>query len=249
MDQREFKTTMLQPEYRSDVLPVTVQRIYTDVNFTVVDKNDPAIPDALKVSYPVYLFGEFDRQGAYELARKNNPPDPGTFFLFTGIWAINNPFFAGFSGLSDVQRYIKPADLVTVYTDNILAPTWYVFIVLNSATKPLASVQLNMANLPPDPAYGYIKSDSFRFTSDNSDNQWKENIQYIRYNFLGLVKSNNLDPSIYQLPKTPRINMVEVKWKSDITQYIGLNTYILFDTNSMTFTFNLKTRQNDYSKI
>lgn len=249
MEKRDLKLAMLEPKYRNDVLPITVQRIFTDVNFTVVDKNDPAIPDVLKVAYPVYLFGEFDRQGAYQLARLNNPPDVNTFFLFTGIWSINNPYFAGFSGVSDIQRYIKPGDLFTVYTDNVLAPTWYIFIVLNSATKPLASVQSNMANLPPDKDYGYIRSNSFNFTTDNGDNQWSENIQYIRYNFLGLVKSNNLDPSIYQLPKLPRLNMVEVKWKSVITQYIGLNTYMLFDTNSMTFTFNLATRDNDYSKI
>lgn len=247
-DEEKLKSIMLEPPFRDDQLPIIVKRFFTDVNGTIVDK--ATVPAALQVDYPVYIFGEFDRQGAYLLADKNNPPLPGTFFLSTMVvgGAGSLPQSIIYTGVADILGQLKPGDIVNIYTDNVQAPTYFIWIVLHCPNKSLASIMANMPNLPPDENYGYIRSKSFRFYCSNAE-QWNVNIQYIRYNFMGLVKSDNLDPSIYQLPKLPVLDMVEVKWKSPITQYIGLNTYILFATDSFTLNFNIQTRKNDFDKI
>lgn len=246
-EEKKLVEILNEPPYREDQLPIVVKRIFTDVNGTIIAKN--LVPASLQVDYPVYLFGEFDRKGAYLLADKNNPPIPGTFFLSTLVVGVGSfPQSVVYTGVANILGQVKPGDIVNIYTDDVQAPNYFVWIIQHCPNKSLASILSNMPNLPSDENYGYIRSKSFRFYCSNAE-QWNVNIQYIKYNFMGLVKSDNIDPSIYQLPKLPVLDMIEVKWKTNLTQYIGLNTYILFATDSFTLNFNIQTRKNDFDKV
>ncbi len=242
MDKAEFKELMTEPAHRKDSFQITIKRFFTDVNGVIIDKNDVTIPAALQTQYPVYLFGQYDRAGAYYLALKNTPPQVGTEYLCSFVYGINNPLFFGFTGLSTIQLQLKPGDLVTVFTDSLLAPNIFVWMVQHSPNKPLASFISNMPNLEPDPNYGKLKSLSFDYYCSN-DQQWEQNMQWIKYDYTGLVHSNNIEPIIYRTPDTPVIGFLQVKWVTNLSQYLGLNFYYLFDTDSITLNFLLKIKK------
>lgn len=238
----DLKVLMNAPLYRKDSLQIVVKRFYTDVNGTILDKNDAAIPDALKVQMPVYLFGEFDRQGAYYLGLKNLPPQPGVNFLLSFVYGISNPFIAGFSGLSDIENNIAIGDLVNVYTDDLNAPNIFIWMVQHIDGRSLGSIMQNLPSLPVDPQYGYLKIFELDYYADN-ENQWRENMQYITYDFLGLVKSDNLQPFTYKTPLSYQNGFVAIRMESTLSQYLGLNTYMLFESDSITFNFLVKIRK------
>lgn len=242
MTETEMKKIMLQPNWKVDRLSIVIERIFTDVNGTILDKN--TVPASLQVEYPLYVFNEFDRQGAYYLALKNTPPKPGYEYLCNFIYSVNNPFFFGFSGVSDIQRKLKPGDLCLLYTDSVLNPTYFIWIVQRTPNRSIGSIMNNLCNLPVEPKYGYLHVSEFDYYTENV-NQWNQDIQVIHANYLGLIHSNNAAPGIYRLPKTFDNGFVQVKSRFLLNQYIGLNMYILFDTDSMNFNFKLLMQNNE----
>lgn len=249
MTDQEFKLKMREPKFKKDVLQIDIQRIYTDVNGTILDKNDPLIPDALKVQIPLYVFGQYDRIGAYVLGIKNTPAPVGCFFLQTYTWGVGNPFFFGFTGLSDIEKKLKPGDLITVYTDNVNFPNAYVFVIQTCPTRSLTSILNNLPNLPYDPDYGYLRVTGFDYyVAVNNDEQWKENIKFLTYDMLGLVKSNDLSPYASKPAKTINNQFIAIRYKFRLDQYVGLNTYMLFETDNITLTFFIEHRLNELKK-
>lgn len=240
MKEEELVEIMTAPVYRKNALQITIKRIFTDVNGTIVDK--ATVPAALQVQYPVYLFSEFDRNGAYYNSLRNKPCEVGTFYLCSFVYGIQNPMFFGFSGLQNIQGALNVGDLVTVFTDSILVPTYYIWIVQQSPNRPLAAILSNLPDLPPDPEHGYLRIEDFDFYTDNFS-QWQEDIQWIKYDYLGLVKTNNLQPGTYLTPNIPQNGFIRVELRTTLTQYMGLNFYMLFDTDSITMTFQLKIKK------
>lgn len=241
--QKEFNRKMLEPQYKKDALQIVVERFYTDVDGVILAKTDPSIPAALKTDFPLYVFGEYDRAGAYFLGLKNTPPKVGSYFYQSIVWGTGNTVF-GFSGLSDIENRLTPGDLVTVYTDDVNAPSCFVFIVQSCSGKSLASIMQNLPNLPYDPDYGYIRVMNMQYYTNNFD-QWKENLQYIQYDFLGLVQSDGLSPFAYKPSVTINDQFIDIKNKFVLTQYLGINTYLLYTTDTMTLTFMVEHRLNE----
>jgi len=241
--EKEFRRKMLEPQYKKDALQIVVERFYTDVNGVILDKTDVAIPDALKTDFPLYVFGEYDRAGSYYLGLKNTPPRVNTFFLQSGVFGVSPNVF-GFSGLSDIENRLSPGDLYTIYTDDVNAPNIFVWIVQSCSGKSLASIMQNLPNLPYDADYGYLKVDNLQFYTNNFD-QWKENLQYIQYDFLGLVQSDGLSPFAYKPSVTINDQFIDIKNKFVLTQYMGINTYLLYTTDTMVLTFMVQHRLNE----
>lgn len=244
MTQEEFKLIMKEPRFKKDALQISVRRIFTDPNGTIVDKT--TVPAALQTSYPVYFFGEYDRQGAYWLGIKNTPPLPGYFYLTSFVYGINNPFFYGFTGLSDVQGQLSPGDLVTVFTDDLNAPNYFVYIVQSCPTRSLASILANLIGLPYDPDYGYVRVKHIDYYTP-SINQWKENIKFITYDMLGLVSTNDISPFGYKPSVTINDQFIRLGIQFILNQYVGLNTYMLFETDTITLTCIIEHRLNELS--
>lgn len=241
MTEAEFQKKIKEPPYRRDSLQISILRIYTDVNGTIVDK--ATVPAALQVDFPVYVFGEYDRQGAYNLGLKNTPPASTTFYLCSYVYGINNPFFFGFSGLSDIQGQLEPGDLVTVYTDDLNVPSYYIWIVQRCPDKSLGSILTNLPALPYDPDYGYIRARYFDYYTDNEE-QWKENLKLISYNMLGNVKSDGISPYAFKPAITINNQFIQVRVKFRLTQYFGIQFYMLYDTDNITLNFQIEHRLN-----
>lgn len=244
-DKLQLKKILDRPNFKKDALQIVVNRIFTDINGTVYDKNDAAIPDNLKTDYPVYVFGQYDFEGAYYLGLKNTPPPAAAPFLLADIYGRGNPFFYGFSGLADINRYVKPGDLITVYADNLAAPSWFIWVIQRCSNKSLGSILNNLPNLPTDPDYGYINVTSLDYYADN-DEQWKQVLTMIKYDYLGLVGSDEIQPFMYRTPATFNNGFTPIRWKFRLDQYIGINTRFIFESDSITLTFQVEHRFNEF---
>src|SRR5690606_11066480 len=110
--------------------------------------------------------------------------------------------------------------------------------------RSIGSIQNNLCNLPVEPTYGDLHVSEFDYYTENV-NQWSQDIQVIESNYLVLINSNNAAPGIYRLPTTFDNGFVQVKSQFLLTQYIGLNMYILFETESMNFNFKLLMQINE----
>lgn len=245
LQQEAFRKKMLAPVYKKDTLQIEVKRYFTDVLGTIVNK--AAVPAALQIDYPVYVFGEYDRVGAYQLGIKNLPSKPGVFYYCSYVWGVNSPFIFGFTGLSNIEGQLNPGDLVTVYTDNLNAPNYFVFIVQRCSGKSLASILQNLPALPYDADYGYINVKKLQYYTDNLQ-QWKENLLMLNYDFLGLVQSDGVSPISYRPAISLQDQFIEIVWTFTLTQYAAMNTYMLFATDLITFTFQVEHRLNELTQ-
>lgn len=246
MNQQQFALKMKEPSFKLDVLQITVKRFYTDVLGTIVDKS--TVPAALQVNLPFYVFGEYDRLGGYQLGLKNTPPPNTVKFLQSFTYGIGNPFFYGFTGLSDIQGQLSIGDLVQVYTDDLNAPNYFIYIVQSSpGNRSLVSILANLTALPYDPDYGYIRVKGVDYYTENEE-QWKENLKFLKYDMLGLVSSDGVSPYVWKNSKTINDQFIAVRAKFRLDQYIAINSYMLYDTDAITLTFFLEHRTSNLSK-
>src|SRR5690606_41844598 len=96
-----FNDLNRKPE-KLETIGIQVKRIYTDVDGVILDKT--TVPASLQIDFPVYLWGEFDRLGAFYIANRLQPVNPVVSMLHTGVWGSGaNPYFYGFSGLSNIE--------------------------------------------------------------------------------------------------------------------------------------------------
>lgn len=227
-----------EPVFKKHSIAVSVKRIFTDFSGTVVDK--ALVPASLQESYPVYLFGEYDRQGGYFVGNRSNPPVSENYkYLFTYVWGVGNPFFFGFNILSDIQSQILPGDLVSVYTDSLTAPSFFVYIVQHVSKASIASITDNTKTQDRKEKYGMLNVAGIQYFTDN-ELQWQQPITTVEYDGIGRYKFDYVNPYQFKTPEIIDQNYIEMPLKFPINQYSGLNTYILFDTDFMQFNIKLK---------
>lgn len=236
--EQKLKDILLAPPHKVKSINFQVRRFYTDVNGTIIAK--AAAPAALQVNYPVYLFGNYDRKGAYFMAQRNLPALPGAFFLHSFTYGLGMPFFFGFNALSTIQRELKPGDIVNVYTDNLLAPSFFVYIVVSCDVKSAASLVENTSISP-------LQIKEVFYYSDNVD-QWEEPIQRLLLDPVSDFQANYVEPFIYRAPETVQNGFVKLVWSITINHYRGLNTYLQYATDSMNLVFKLNVNKNELIK-
>jgi len=237
MQREQFNEIMSAPVAKDGAFSIEVKRIYTDVNGTVVDKS--AAVSALQSDFPVYMLGEYDRLGAYYSAQKNLPLKSGYDYLNTFVWGYGMPFFFGFNPLSNIQLYLKPGDIVTVFTDSLTAPNNFVFIVLTSSKRSIASLVANTKTELRDLRNGRISVKALQYFTDNQP-QWYQTLQVLKSDILGDAKSDNIEPYLYQTPKTFEDNFIQIDWNFVLNQYVGINTYMLYATDRLYLNFIIK---------
>lgn len=219
-----------------------VKRVYTDVLGNVVDKS--LVPAALQVSYPVYLFGEFDRMGGYKQALSFVPPVAGTYYVTSGVIGVgfSPASIIGFTGFnSGINSNLTIGDIVHVFTDNLLAPNYFVWIIQNAAKHAIGSIIGNSKTTQADNRFNRLWVENVHYTTSNQNlEQWKEVIHETRVDNLGLPKDDSFSPMIYRTPMTFLNNILVLGLKFFVDQFIGYNTYIQFATEEIQFIFKLK---------
>lgn len=233
--EKELFNDLKKPLVKHATVAINVKRIFTDVDGVIVDK--ATVPASLQVDYPVYLWGEMDRLGSYYLANRLLPPNANTKFLTAFVWGSGaNPYFFGFSGLANIQSQIQLGDLVTVYTDNITAPNYFIWIVLNASGKSMAAVQQNTVTTQKDGVYGMLEVKKIQYFTDNNL-QWLENFRVVKSDNLGVPMVNNVSPYIFRNPYIENDRFIEIYWKYPINQFNGILFNYLFSTDEITLNF------------
>lgn len=216
------------PLRRKRAVGIKILRLYTDVDGVIINKL--SVPSDLQKEFPVYMFGEKDRQGAYRIMRSLMPELTGYYFLCTFVYGLTNPFFFGFSGLSDIQNYLKSGDVVTIYTDNLTAPNYFIWIIQTSDDLAVSSF------IKQEHA---VKVNSVQYFTDNPLQWYNPFFVYVS-DELGNFKQNTFDASVFIWPKQSQTKFIEMKWNFILSGNYGFGFYIKFETNEITLNFKVE---------
>ncbi len=212
-------------------IPLVIDRYYTDVNGTILDKNDASIPASLKVKFPIYLLSQFDRAGGFKKSLQIVPPLQNTFYLQTFIWGVNTPFLS-FTGLNNIRVQLKIGDVVMIYTDDIANPNFFVWFVLTCDSVSYASIVQNVETTQNDKRLGvlYLKEINYYVTARA---QFEQAIIISAFDNIGNYRSDAIQPSIFLSPFVDQIGFLTLTTEYKIDQYIGMSTYFIFEVDKI----------------
>lgn len=220
-------------------IPVNVKRYFTDVDGQIVDKN--TVPLALQVEYPFFIWGDFDRQGGYNTGLKALNPIRNTFYLtsFTQANGITSQQITGFTGFNTVRNFIKNGDIVHVFTDNLNAPNYFVWVVIGSNYGALASIVGNSETEQKDGLIGKIFLQEFKYFTDNPDDQWGTPIHFTRSINTTAWSDDTVQPYIFKTPFTEQQGFIDVRCEFNLDQYMSVGSYFHFNTENINMNFKL----------
>lgn len=244
---QQLLSTLQADPFLKDSISIQVKRIFTDVNGTIINK--AAAPVGLQTSYPVYLFGEFDRQGAYSMGGEIVPAVSNSYkFLHTGVWGVNFPYFFGFNPAANIQTQISRGDLVTVYVDDLNIPNTFIFIVLTSQNVAIGSLNYDSgthehkgldSKRQVTDRLGKMLIDNVQYFSNNVE-QWKQAFTVAYFEKNGNYKYDSLDPFSYKPVTYVNQDFILLPLRITLSQYIGLYTLMEFETDNLLFNFGIK---------
>jgi hypothetical protein len=227
---------------RRHSIPIEVKKIYTDTLGAVIDKADAIVPVAMQSYFPVFLLGEFDRIGGYAIGQKNKPVAPGVKFIASfvnGATGFPQMIF-GFSGANDIQNYIRVGDIVCVYTDDVQNPSVYVWLIVTNNYASIASILGNSKSTQNDSRLGPLRVYEINYKTD-LDAQLNEALHLTRYDNLGTYKDDQIQPKgMFRTPNDVQQNLVRMTVDFNIDQFLGINFYMVYDSDSITFDFKIK---------
>jgi hypothetical protein len=229
---QELLKKLTTPEVKAATLSINVKRFFTDVDGVVIDK--AAAPAALQVSYPVYMLGNFDFAGGFKQANNLVPPINGAFYVGTFIMGSGIPFHS-FNVVNTINSRLLLGDIVHIFTDNVLAPNYFVYIVQSANTVSLAAVISNTES-----ARTKIEVSSFNYFTDNLD-QWNEAVTFITFDVLGQYTVDSIQPLQYRNPYTPanQGNFIEVLIGFPMTQFLCMAFYFAYETDVLKINFKI----------
>lgn len=231
------------PYVKWRTIPITIKRFFTDVDGLVLDKTDVQIPDALKTKYPFFVFGDFDRKGGYNTGLKAVNPMPGTFYLTTFVNGdgMTSQQITGFTGFNNVRNSIGQGDIVSVYTDNLNAPSIFVWIVVSNKYGSISSITDNSQTTQKDGLIGKIFLDHFKYFTDNPNAQWAEPMHFTRSTNVATWGDDQVMPYIFKNPYTEQEGFIQVDCSFNLDQYLSVGSYYHYDTELLNWNFKLGT--------
>lgn len=219
-------------------LSISVQKFYTDVDGNILDKN--TLPSDLKITLPVWLMGRFDYSGHYSLSRRLTPflNDSWKFF---NMYVSTSYDFLIFSGANQIRSRIRPGDLIFVYSDDVINPNFYSFIIISGEINPYSSIINDLD--------GSINCLMFKYDSIQNTLNYQEEIEYITFDKIGNTKRQSIQPDTFLPPSNKNTDVIDIEISILFTKYFSLNTYLLFNTDKISFTFLLASaRFNENNK-
>ena len=204
---------------------VTVKRMYTDTNGTVIDKN--TLPVNLQVEIPYYIFNDSDRRNGLiqteKTLKKNDWKHYGSFIR--GFDPLPNLFL----GLNDYIEFVTNGDLVNVYVDSNYAPQYYCFVVVSWPNTGY-SIFLNR-----DFQRQIFIQEISMLCTDNKL-QLLEPIFWNQYDVVGNVDQKSYNPIAYNQTDYKFGDYIPLPFKMKPDYYIGLISRIRFATEEIQFT-------------
>jgi hypothetical protein len=217
--------TLKQPFFGTASLTVNINKYYTDVDGAIIAK--ATAPAALKNPIPIFMLGNFDRNGGYGIGQRTLSFQ-GAYLLMTYVHGVGQPFLWD-SGLNTVQSEFVDGDIITVFTDSISAPTGFVFIQQTISYGGLSSVlENNFSNI--------MKVNKIALQVDNED-QLSQGWQIVRFDPLGLFQQEGFNiiqfrPTFYKLT-----DFIELALSFDLTPMIGINFLMTYTSDLIQVNF------------
>ncbi len=231
-----------KPLQKNAGLFVTVKRFFTDANGTILDKNDPAIPASCKVSFPFWMFGKFDKDGAYRIGNQVTPVTLGTSYVGTFVIGLGVPFLFA-TGLNNVKNNFLNGDIVHVFTDNLDAPSVYIYIVQSYPAGSLASIVEN-STASENEKIDITGLNYFSFSNSGGQTvpnfQFATNINLTNIDIVGAYNNKPYDPLGYDQANYMQYNFIVLPINFTLDQYKELSSYIPFQVDSILFSFMIK---------
>lgn len=226
-----FNSSPVTDEF-TNTLPITISRYYTDVDGAVIAK--ALAPAALQVSFPAFVLGAYDMDGGFKIALQARPVAPGIYYLLSYVQGQALPFPYA-TGLNTVNAFISNGDIVSVFTDSIDAPNYYIYIVqsLNRpGTAGLGSVIKNLRT-------SKIKAKAIQMYSTNNA-QFSEALKYITANETGLYIQDDVNPLSFKDPLTQYQNgFIDILTRFEMSHYFGIAFYFLYSSDSVSLNFKI----------
>jgi len=229
-------------------LNINVKRYYTDTAGIQLDKTSILIPASLKVSLPVFLLGNFDRIGAYNLGQKTLPNIVrSAIFLMTYVHGYDQPFLWN-TGSNTVAANFKKGDIITVFTDDLNNPSAFAWIVQTCDYGALASIISNTMTQQDDGTIGFMKVQQIKYQVNNDANsdtartaQLGEVWQILTMDNLGQFKQHPYSPIINKDPyfKTSS-DFLQLDFSFVLTQYIAINFMMQYTTDLIQVNFTIQ---------
>lgn len=205
---------------------VKVIRYYTDLNGVILD---PAtVPLALQQKAPFYIFNLFDKQSGFLVGQNYTPPLTGMYFLYSYVKGTSYNFL-DFQVGNIVNSRLNNGDLITVYADDPILPNYLCLIVLHSDYVSYAGFLENMRGRSYSISH-------FQHATDNPNN-WNEGITLPVQDDYGLVSKDNISVLPFLDPSLQSLGFIDVTLPMNITDKKGVNSYMLFATQNLEFTF------------
>ncbi len=227
---------LIKPLYTTGSINVNIKRYYTDVDGALIAK--AAAPAALQVKLPVYMLGNFDRVGAFNIGQKITPPVNGCFFLMTYVHGVEIPFLWN-SGLNTIQQILRKGDIITVYTDDLNAPSAFAYIVQTVDYGSLASIVSNTQTIQDDGKSGVISVKDVSYQVDN-DNQVNVIWQIMRFDNFGQFEQHPFNPAAVERSPFYKLgDFINLKLEFLMTQYVGIYFYFLYESETVNINFRL----------
>lgn len=227
---------------RKHTVPIEIKKLYTDVDGVVIDKN--TLPATLQKRVPVFLLGEFDRNGGYKIGVKALEPDLNLKYLQTFVdgngAAIQS--IIGFTGLSTIGNYIATGDIVSVWTDDKVNPSYFVWIVVKNTYASIASILGNMDSSQNDRRIGPLCITEILYHTD-VETQLRNALFFLHYSNIGTWKQNSIDPlGMFRSPFDVQEGLVRMPIEPlFLDQYFGLVFNMDFDSDVIYFEFKIIT--------
>lgn len=225
---------------RKHSMPITVKRFFTDVNGTIIAKTDVVlVASGIVENYPVYLLGEFDRQGGNKTGIQNLRPviaKPYMNFV-NGCGNTSQNVVTPFSPFNTIQSQLNIGDIVNVWTDNVLAPNYFAWIVQSNAYASLASILGNLKSTQSDKRFGPLFVYELNWYALEA--QWDQALHFIQSDNLGTFTDNQVQAYIFKTPFNVQEGFITVKTSFIMDQFILVAVMMEVATDTMNFNFNI----------
>ncbi len=219
-------------------LNVNITRYFTDVDGVILNKSSVAIPSTMKTAYPVFMLGNFDRVGGYNVGQKTLPINPNYVFLMTYVHGVNEPFLWS-SGFNTVQTRFKKGDIICVFTDSLDAPSCFAFIVQTCEYGGLASIISNTQTQQTDGKIGVMSVKNISYQVDNA-NQLAQVWQIVTLDNLGQFQQNPFNPIIAKNPYVYKLDdFLLLEFSFIFTQYIAINFLMNYESDTINVNFRI----------
>ena len=192
---------------------------------------------------PVYMLGNFDRIGGYNISQKVLQPPAGVFMVYTYVQGYDSQPLLWNSGFNTIQNIIPYGAIVTIFTDSLNAPSAFVWIIQNSDYGSVASIISNTQTEQSDGTIGKLYVENIAYQVDEV-NQLNQVWQIITLDNLGQFQQQPFYPITQKTPYIVLTDFLVMPLSFLLTQYNVIAFQMDYASDVINMNFRLKKTSN-----